>query len=69
MTDTRFKDLDDVRLKSTLHGVPKGTRGTVVGVWKEGLAYEVEFSEPFGPPPLRLITVVPGDIELTNVKS
>jgi hypothetical protein len=26
--------------------VPAGTEGTVVGVWGEGEAYEVEFDEP-----------------------
>ena len=28
--------------------VAAGTEGTVVGVWRDGAAYEVEFAEPEG---------------------
>lgn len=27
--------------------LPAGASGAVVGIWREGLAYEVEFSDPF----------------------
>lgn len=46
-----FKDLDAVRLGRSLETddglMPAGSEGTVVGVWRAGAAYEVEFSEPF----------------------
>jgi hypothetical protein len=28
------------------HCIPAGSTGTVVGIWGEGRAYEVEFTEP-----------------------
>lgn len=44
-----FADLDGVRLTHAVvtddgKVVAEGTEGTVVGVWAEGAAYEVEFS-------------------------
>ena len=48
-----FKELDDVVLAAPVHvasagrDLPAGARGTVVGVWRNGAAYEVEFTHPF----------------------
>jgi len=48
-----FKELDDVvlaapvRVASAGRDLPAGARGTVVGVWQNGAAYEVEFTQPF----------------------
>ena len=33
--------LDDGRI------LPSGAKGAIVGIWADGAAYEVEFSEPF----------------------
>lgn len=56
----RFEDLDPARLLrsiGTKTGVmPRGSEGTVVGVWGSGAAYEVEFSKPFHP-----VETVPGE--------
>lgn len=49
----RFEDIEvvaiaeDARLKSEyfIYDLPAGTRGTVVAVWGNGEAYEVEFAE------------------------
>jgi hypothetical protein len=38
---SRACDTDDGRT------LPAGASGAVVGIWREGLAYEVEFSDPF----------------------
>ena len=40
---TRSSDmrLDDGRV------LPSGAKGAVVGIWRDGVAYEVEFDEPF----------------------
>lgn len=48
-TPATFADLDLVRLRSAVttddgDEVPAGTRGTVVAVYAEGAAYEVEFT-------------------------
>jgi Domain of unknown function (DUF4926) len=48
-----FKELDDVALaapvyvKAANRELPAGARGTVVGVWRGGDGFEVEFTEPF----------------------
>ena len=48
-----FEELDDVALAAPVHvasldrDLHAGARGTIVGVWERGRAYEVEFSEPF----------------------
>jgi len=48
-----FEELDEVALaapvRDTASGreLPAGARGTVVGIWRDGCAYEVEFTEPF----------------------
>lgn len=38
---SRACDTDDGRT------LPAGASGAVVGIWREGLAYEVEFLQPF----------------------
>lgn len=50
---TDLRDLDRVVLRvpvTTDDGdvMAAGTEGTVVGVWREGAAYEVEFAHPEG---------------------
>jgi len=47
-----FPELSRVRLAKEFclgegKTLPVGTSGTVVGVWAQGEAYEVEFSKPF----------------------
>lgn len=47
-----LKELDRVALlvdASTDEGkvIPAGSEGTIVGIWQDGLAYEVEFARPF----------------------
>jgi hypothetical protein len=48
-----FKELDDVVLTATVYvrsvdrELPAGSRGTVVGIWRGGDAFEVEFAKPF----------------------
>jgi hypothetical protein len=48
-----FRELEAVVLAQTIHvrsvgrDLPAGSRGTVVGVWRDGQAYEVEFATPF----------------------
>lgn len=48
-----FKELDDVvlaapvRVAAAGRDLPAGAHGTVVGVWRDGAAYEVEFTRPF----------------------
>ncbi|MCJ2042923.1 DUF4926 domain-containing protein [Methylobacterium sp. J-059] len=48
-----LQDLDGVVLTveaKSLDGdtIPAGSEGTIVGIWREGAAYEVEFAEPEG---------------------
>ena len=51
--DFPFQELDDVMLASPIRVkplgrvLPAGSRGTVVGIWRDGAAYEVEFTQPF----------------------
>lgn len=50
---TTLRDLDDVCLLAEVvtddgERIAAGTEGTVVGVWNDGAAYEVEFAEPAG---------------------
>ena len=48
-----LKELDDVvlaapvRVAAVGRDLPAGAHGTIVGVWRNGAAYEVEFTEPF----------------------
>jgi type III restriction enzyme len=48
-----FEELDEVALAVPVQDIvsgrelPAGAHGTVVGVWRGGRAYEVEFTEPF----------------------
>ena len=48
-----FSELDEVsltrpvRIQDIGRELPAGARGTIVGVWQGGRAYEVEFAKPF----------------------
>jgi hypothetical protein len=48
-----FHELDQVTLAEAVYvtelerELPVGASGTVVGIWQNGRAYEVEFSQPF----------------------
>jgi hypothetical protein len=48
-----FKELDDVvlavpvRVAAADRELPAGAHGTIVGVWRDGAAYEVEFTQHF----------------------
>ena len=47
-----LKELDRVALLADAPAdegqiVPAGSEGTIVGIWQGGLAYEVEFTQPF----------------------
>jgi hypothetical protein len=48
-----FKELDDVALTAPVYvravdrDLPAGARGTVVAVWRDGDAFEAEFTKPF----------------------
>jgi len=48
--------LEDGRL------LPRGAAGAIVGIWRDGAAYEVEFREPFhavATVPVRLVAAGP----------
>ena len=58
-----FKDLDRVMLTADVttddgDTVAAGCEGTIVGVWRDGAAYEVEFTAPIA----GLATVLPSDL-------
>ena len=60
-----LRDLDDVVLTVAVvsdggNTIPAGTEGTIVGVFKDGEAYVVEFAEPEG----ALASVGPDDVRL-----
>lgn len=62
-----LRDLDDVVVLAAVvtddgDTIPAGTEGTIVGVWKGGEAFVVEFSEPVG----ALVTVLPIDLRRTG---
>ena len=62
-----LKDLDRVALTAAVTTddgdvVSEGTQGTIVGVWREGAAYEVEFAYPAG----TLATVEADGLELVE---
>lgn len=48
-----FAELDEVTLTMPVYveavgrELPAGSHGTVVGIWQDGQAYEVEFTRPF----------------------
>jgi hypothetical protein len=47
-----LREHDLVRLTSDMsvgdgRSLPEGATGAIVGMWKDGLAYEVEFERPF----------------------
>lgn len=44
---TRVEILVDVQTDAGVM-MPTGSKGTIVGVWADGKAYEVEFREPMG---------------------
>jgi hypothetical protein len=61
--ESRFRDLDSVLVTipvTTDDGdlIPAGTEGTIVGIWRDGAAYEVEFAQPPG----ALATVASDDL-------
>ncbi|KQT60183.1 hypothetical protein ASG52_18895 [Methylobacterium sp. Leaf456] len=65
--EAALRELDDVRVLiavTTMDGdaIAAGTEGTVVAVWGDGVAYEVEFPEPMG----ALATVAAGDVVFTG---
>jgi hypothetical protein len=46
-----LNELDTVRTKTVLvsdcgMSIPEGSTGTIVGIWKVGVAYIIEFSDP-----------------------
>lgn len=60
-TRSTFKDLDRVVLTADVTSddgdtIREGAAGTIVGVWRDGKAYEVEFTAPVA----GLATVLPG---------
>lgn len=62
-----LRDLDRVALTAcvtTDDGDTRqpGTEGTIVGIWRDGAAYEVEFAEPMG----ALATVEAADLRLVR---
>ncbi|MGU3286341.1 DUF4926 domain-containing protein [Methylobacterium mesophilicum] len=62
-----LRDLDRVALRAhaiTDDGVTMepGTEGTIVGIWRDGEAYEVEFARPMG----ALATVEASDLRLVK---
>ena len=64
---TDLRDLDRVALTVAAitddgDTIAAGTEGTVVGVWREGAAYEVEFASPEG----ALATVEATDLHLVT---
>ena len=62
---SRFQDLDDVRINVAVvtddgDRIEAGSEGTVVGIWRGGAAYEVEFAQPPG----ALATIEADDLTL-----
>ncbi len=62
---SRFQDLDDVRINVAVvtddgDRIEAGSEGTVVGIWRDGAAYEVEFAQPPG----ALATIEADDLTL-----
>ncbi|MCJ2092276.1 MULTISPECIES: DUF4926 domain-containing protein [unclassified Methylobacterium] len=62
-----LRDLDDVVALAPVvtddgDTIPAGTEGTIVGVWKGGEAFFVEFPEPAG----ALATVLPVNLRRTG---
>ena len=61
---TRFDELDCVRLLKAVEDmdgkrIEAGTKGTIVAIWADGEAYEVEFVRPIQ----ALATVMAEDLE------
>ena len=62
-----LRDLDRVALTAAVTTddgdvMSAGAQGTIVGVWREGAAYEVEFAHPVG----ALATVEAGSLKLVD---
>lgn len=62
---SRFQDLDSVTINVAVitddgDQIAAGSEGTIVGIWRGGAAYEVEFAEPPG----ALATIDSGDLTL-----
>lgn len=62
-----FQDLDRVRVLTDFEAdegvmVPAGSIGTVVAIWAQGQAFEVEFTQPVD----ALATIEPGLLELVE---
>ena len=62
-----LRDLDDVVVLAPVvtndgDTIPAGTEGTIVGIWKDGEAFIVEFPEPAG----ALSTVLPINLRRTG---
>jgi hypothetical protein len=60
---TQFRELDDVVVLAPVVSddgdtIPVGREGTILGVWREGEAFFVEFAEPEG----AIATVRPQDL-------
>ncbi|MBX9934552.1 MAG: DUF4926 domain-containing protein [Methylobacterium sp.] len=50
---SEFRDFDVVGLTAAVTSddgdvIPEGTKGTIVNVWRDGMAYVIEFEEPAG---------------------
>ena len=58
-----FKEIEVVELAHDIkgHNLKKGERGTIVEIYKDGEAYEVEFIAPDGKTSI-LLTLIPDDI-------
>ncbi|TGD98046.1 DUF4926 domain-containing protein [Methylobacterium nonmethylotrophicum] len=51
--ESQFRDLDGVLVTIPVttgdgDAIPAGTEGTIVGIWRDGAACEVEFAQPPG---------------------
>ncbi|MET0367984.1 MAG: DUF4926 domain-containing protein [Methylobacterium sp.] len=65
--DLPLRDLDRVALTAAAvtddgDRIEAGRQGTIVGIWREGAAYEVEFADPPG----SLATVEAGHLRLVE---
>lgn len=65
-----FKELEVVELAHDIkkHSLKEGVRGTIVEIYKDGEAYEVEFVAPDGRT-IALLTLMPNDIRSTMNKA
>lgn len=65
-----FKELEIVELAHDIeeYNLKEGIRGTIVEIYKDGKAYEVEFVAPDGKT-IALLTLMPNDIRSTMNKA